>query len=236
MSSSFRFRTLVTNPQLHSRRPAALLDVKAVRPSGTADFFLCLNGIADPSNPSNTTYDRSSHLPNSATQRVGELLPTRTEYELNIGTSGPPTSGCGFNPLATQASFVITLTYGPSAPGSFSGGFAFRNQQLPVANPSVSQPGSGEPSTAVDRLHGNRVYISAPVGVPSALGCVFIKPGTECCNGINFWWSTNAGSTFKFCNASDPNGGGDSHVALDTTGSIYSADLAATNVDTQKLL
>jgi hypothetical protein len=211
-----------------------LFDVKAVRTSGSSDFFLCLNGIPDASNPSNTSYARSSHFPKSGTQRAGMLLPRYREYEVDIGASGAVVAGCGFNPLASPATFSITISYVKSSNGGFSHGFAFTNLQLPAANPSVSQPGSGEPSIAVDRLHGNRTYISGPVGVPSALGCAF-NGTTQGCNGVNFWWSTNAGSSFTFCNASDPNGGGDSHVAVDSTGSIYSADLAATDVDTQKL-
>lgn len=227
-----------------------VLDIRAAR-SGSSDFFLCLSGIPDTSDLSSTTYGRTSNAAGSKVQRTAIAEPGDPEYEVDeialapgVGTLASA-SGCGGSSIASSLlgapqAYSLTISYTTVAARAASHGFAFSTRHLPIANPSQSPPGSGEPTIVVDRLHGNRVYVSGPVGVPSGLGCalstlVEFQPESEGCNGVNFWFSTNGGSSFKFCNASLPNGGGDSHVAVDRTGSIYSADLAASNVDVQKL-
>lgn len=228
-----------------------VLDVRAST-TGGQDFVLCISGIADTSNLSATTYGRSSHAVGSTIQRVAFSSPGDPEYRIDEASLVPTASsalatfgpGCGIQALAsrlfgTPQAYTLTVSYLPSTPRAPSNGFAFLTTHLPKANPSPSTPGSGEPSIAVDRLHGDRVYVSGPVGVPSGAACALdisnpSVPPTGC-NGVNFWFSTDGGQSFRFCNASLPNGGGDSHVAVDTSGSIYSADLAASNVDVQKL-
>ena len=212
---------------------AGLLNITVTQTSGSAgDFFLCLRSIPDTKDLTATNYARTGHVGGATTQRVAVATPLAPEYEVKVkSTSSNTTSAIGCNganggpPLAfTMIASYINL---PAATTAFS------VQNLPSAKPSQSAPGSGEPSVVVDRLHGDRVYVSAPVGVPSGFGCA-VNGQTDGCNGINFWYSTDGGNTFTFCNASDPNGGGDSTIALDSTGSIYSADLAGSNVDTQK--
>lgn len=228
-----------------------VLDIRAST-AGGQDFVLCVSGIANTSNLVATTYGRTSHATGSTVQRVAFSSPGDPEYEVDEATLLPTASsflfaagpGCTLQSIPAQIlgspqSYTLTVSYTPSSPRSASNGFAFATTHLPRANPSPSTPGGGEPSIAVDRLHQDRVYVSTPVGVPAGAACALdisnptVPPSG--CNGVNFWFSTNGGQSFAFCNASRPNGGGDSHVAVDTTGSIYSADLAASNVDVQKL-
>jgi hypothetical protein len=218
----------------------AVLDVTASAPAGT-DLLLCVTGIPDPANPTTSTTGsgRSSHVAGSQSQRVAFSSPRYTEYAIalhSVGTGGVQ-EPCFASPGAS-APFTMTIRYYDSPPATAGNGFSFDTQHLPRSNPSLSDPGGGEPSIVVDRLHGDRVYISTPVGVlagPTCLEELNPDPNQHICNGTNFWFSLDRGKTFTFCNASTPNGGGDSALALDTTGSIYGADLAASNLQPQKL-
>jgi hypothetical protein len=169
-------------------------------------------------------YVRESALPKSHVQRVAVDSPPGAAL---------PQAIYRVRDLAPVA-HTTTVRFVDEPPTSIPGPFAFSNQHLPVANPSSSVPGSGEPSIAVDRLHGDLVYVSAPNAVPAGLGCI-LGSRVQGCGGVNFWFSGRGGTNFKYCNASAPNGGGDSALAVDTAGSIYSADLALSNLDTEKL-
>ena len=221
----------------------AVLDLTATRSdSSSTDFFLCLDGIPDTSDLGATRHVRTTHVTGSPKQRTAIATPlAQPEYRVrvrSVGTGSVSAFGCGGALFGPRMNFDLTISYHDSPAASAGNGFSFAVQNLPDPGQgnSQSRPGAGEPSIAVDRLHGDRVYVSAPVGVPSGAGCLLNQqvPIEGGCGGVNFWFSTDGGRTFTFCNASDPNGGGDSHVAVDTTGSIYSADLAASNLDTQK--
>ena len=216
-----------------------VLDAVATAPSGT-DLLLCVSGVPDAANPGTTTLSgRSSHISGSQSQRVAFSSPRYAEYAValhSVGTGGVQ-EPCFPSP-GSSATYSLTLRYDDSAPAAAGNGFSFTTMHLPRSTPSLSDPGGGEPSIAVDRLHGDRVYVSTPVGVlagPTCLEELNPDPNQHICNGTNFWFSLDGGRTFTFCNASTPNGGGDSALAVDTTGSIYGADLAATNLQPQKL-
>src|SRR5438309_832189 len=71
--------------------------------------------------------------------------------------------------LAGAQTYTLNVAYHTQAPTPFSNGFAFTSKHLPDANSASlgGTPGAGEPTIAVDALHGDRVYVSAPTGVPS---------------------------------------------------------------------
>ncbi|MEA2647197.1 MAG: hypothetical protein QOE92_2280 [Chloroflexota bacterium] len=199
------------------------------------DFLLCTAGIPDTSAEGTTTVGRSGHVTGSPVQRVGFHDLKYPEYKVQAFAAGPGTQvGCIAGPGGQGGAYSLTIRYFDAPETPAGNGFSFATKHLPQSNPSPSQPGGGEPSIAVDRLHGDRVYISTPVGVPSVANCLF-PPANTGCQGTNFWFSLDGGDTFTFCNASFQNGGGDSTLAVDTTGSVYMADLAASDVPTGKL-
>jgi hypothetical protein len=83
--------------------------------------------------------------------------------------------------------------------------------------------GDGEPSIAVDRAHGNAIYVSAPVGGPAVLG------GTP--GGVDFWRSFDGGATWSYSQpvfgGNSTTGGFDSHVLVADNGDVWLADLGA---------
>jgi hypothetical protein len=205
-----------------------VLEVQAATGGNGVDGWLCIDSIADPSAPTAVQRARRSHLPGSTSQRVAIGTPLRApQYLVRFAPGGTSCTS------TSTGQYQLLISYRDSPDLPASNGFSFSNQELPPALGSNAIPGGGEPSIVVDRLHGNRTYISAPGAVPSAAGC--IQRSGNICNGTLLWYSMNGGQTFTFCNPSLPNGGGDTHLAVDTSGSIYGADLGLTNVDTQKL-
>jgi hypothetical protein len=219
--------------------PDGTLDVTATSTDTTPhDFFMCVQGIPDVNTGAATGIGRSSHVTGNPVQRVAFDHLKYAAYLVQVQSSGAVIQqGClNLNQVGggSKGPFTMTLKYVSQPRLPAGNGFAFDTKHLPPSQPSPSTPGGGEPSIAVDRLHGDRVYISTPVGVPSGANCV-INLTLQGCQGTNFWFSLDAGKTFTFCNTSFRNGGGDSTLAVDTTGSIYTGDLAATDVPTGKL-
>jgi hypothetical protein len=90
----------------------------------------------------------------------------------------------------------------------------------PVIDLGVS---GGEPSIQDDGR--GDVYITSPNGIPS---------GANSTTGVEFWRSTNSGSSFSSPTAIGSSiGGGDSDVSADSAGSLYTADLEAAAADVQ---
>jgi hypothetical protein len=157
---------------------------------------------------------RRSASPNVAVQRVAIAQPQFRYYLLSVRRNAAAVSTAGPCPTIQSVPFRLTYKLFSSAPKAIG---AFTEQRMP-------QRGDGEPSVAVDRLHGDGVYISAPVGGPATLG------GNA--GGVDFWRSTNAGATFSWSQPLFGNGAGgfDSHVVVAKNGTVYLADLGATTV------
>ena len=167
---------------------------------------------SDPTHALNS-YVRRSAENEVAVQRIAIAQPQGKFYVAAVRRNAPGVATAG--PCATVQSipFTITVKLFASAPAS-TGAFGFAQQHLPSR-------GDGEPSIAVDRLHGDAIYVSAPVGIPAVLG------GQNA--GVDFWRSFDHGGSFAY---SQPNfgnfaGGGDSHVIVDRNGDVFLADLGA---------
>jgi hypothetical protein len=160
------------------------------------------------------SYIRRSASPNVAVQRVAIARPSERYYMLTVRRNAPGAATAG--PCATVQSIPFRLTYKLFASKPASTG-PFAQQRMP-------ERGDGEPSIAVDRLHGDTVYISAPVGGPAVLGG---NPG-----GVDLWRSLDAGSTFSWSQPQFGNAGGgfDSHVVVAKNGTVYLADLGVSSV------
>jgi hypothetical protein len=157
---------------------------------------------------------RRSAQPNVAVQRVAIAQPQFRHYLVSVRRNAAAVSTAGPCPTIASVPFRLTYKLFASAPKPTG---AFTEQRMP-------QRGDGEPSIAVDRLHGDAVYISAPVGGPATLGG---NPG-----GVDFWRSTGAGAAFGWSQPQFGNstGGFDSHVVVAKNGTVYLADLGATTV------
>lgn len=218
-----------------------VLDISATT-AGGGDFFLCLWGNQD-----TTKYSRSSHVTGSTVQRVALADPYWSKYQVELISLAPGANLQGLTgPCAVQSltsflgsaqAYTLNVSYSTQEAAAPSGGFSFSTRHLPDANTLSlgGTPGAGEPTIVVDATHGNRVYVSAPTGVPAGVNCAFPPNPSGPCMGDDFWYSTDGGNTFSECNAGGLTGGGDSHTAVDSSGSIYNVDLAATHVYTQKL-
>lgn len=91
----------------------------------------------------------------------------------------------------------------------------------------------GEPSLAIDPLHPNYVYVTAPQAIPSAANNALWATGlfsgpTPAPKGVGFWASRDGGRTFPIAqNVGSAAGGGDSDVEVGADGTVYIADLEA---------
>lgn len=157
---------------------------------------------------------RRSASPQVATQRVAIALPAERYYVVRVFRNAPgDVSSAG--PCATIASVTYTLKVKlfASSPAGTSN-FGFSQVRLPTS-------GDGEPSIAVDRSHGNAIYVSAPVGGPAVLG------GTP--GGVDFWRSFDGGATWSYSQpvfgGNSTTGGFDSHVLVADNGDVWLADL-----------
>jgi hypothetical protein len=157
---------------------------------------------------------RRSASPRVAVQRVAIAKPAVRYYVLRVFRNAPgDVSSSG--PCATIASVSYTLKVKlfASSP-SGTGNFNFTQVRLPTG-------GDGEPSIAVDRAHGDAMYVSAPVGGPAVLG------GTP--GGVDFWRSFDGGATWTYSQpvfgGNDTTGGFDSHVLVADNGDVWLADL-----------
>lgn len=177
--------------------------------------------LLDPLCPPNLTlrtaagdYVRRSAANNVGVQRVAVAQPQHRAYLLQIRRDGPGVATSGACVTAQSIPFTLTVKLFASKPQPV--GFGFSSVHLPTS-------GDGEPSIAVDRLHGDATYVSAPVGVPAILG------GNT--GGVDFWRSFDHAATWTYSQPFFRNstGGGDSHVVVDTAGDVFLADLAGTN-------
>ncbi|GAC1456704.1 MAG: hypothetical protein NVSMB8_03690 [Candidatus Limnocylindrales bacterium] len=162
---------------------------------------------------------RRSSEDNVAVQRVATAQPYDRYFKLQVrrDSTGIATSGPCVTLSNLAVPYTLRVTLYASNPAGTSN-YTFTQQRLPVK-------GDGEPSIAVDRLHGDITYISAPTGGPAALG------GNA--GGVDFWRSLDGGTTFSYSQPvfGNANGGFDSHVAVAANGDVYLADLAATAID-----
>lgn len=160
-------------------------------------------------------YVRRSAASSTAVQRVAIAKPQHPYYLLEVRRDGTGFSTSGACVTVQSIPFTLTVRLYASKPRRVGSGFT--SLHLPTS-------GDGEPSIAVDRLHGDATYVSAPVGVPAILG------GNA--GGVDFWRSFDHGGSWAYSQPffTNSTGGGDSHVAVDTAGDVFLADLAATNL------
>jgi len=91
----------------------------------------------------------------------------------------------------------------------------------------------GEPSLALDPVHPNDVYVTAPQAIPSVANNALWATGlfsgpTPAPKGVGFWASHDGGRTFPIAqNIGSAVGGGDSDVEVGSDGTVYVADLEA---------
>jgi hypothetical protein len=157
---------------------------------------------------------RRSASPRVGVQRVAIAQPRVRYYIVRVFRNAPgDVSSAG--PCATIASVAYTLKVKlfASSPSGTSN-FNFTQVRLPTG-------GDGEPSIAVDRAHGDAIYVSAPVGGPAVLG------GTP--GGVDFWRSFDGGATWSYSQptfgGNSTTGGFDSHVLVADNGDVWLADL-----------
>src|SRR5256714_6070361 len=155
---------------------------------------------------------RRSASPQVSVQRVAIARPALRYYVLRVFRNAPgDVSSSG--PCATVASVTYTLKVKLFAASS-SGAGSFTQVRLPTG-------GDGEPSIAVDRSHGDAIYVSAPVGGPAVLGG---PPG-----GHDFWRFLDGAATWSYSQpvfgGNDTTGGFDSHVLVADNGDVWLADL-----------
>lgn len=189
----------------------------------TYDLSLVLNPSCTPNLTLRTSdathaagdYVRRSAAGNTSVQRVAIAKPQHRYYLLQVRRDGTGFSTSGACVTVQSIPFTLTVRLYASKPQST--GFGFSSLHLPTS-------GDGEPSIAIDRLHGDATYVSAPVGVPAILG------GNE--GGVDFWRSYDHGASWTYSQPffTNATGGGDSHVVVDTAGDVFLADLAATNL------
>lgn len=186
--------------------------------------------IPDPSCPPNLALYRSdattvlgdrirrSSAPKVAIQRAAIGQPAERYYKLRVrrATLGDVATA---GPCVTTKTVTYTLHVRLYASAPVATGLGFAPTHLPTR-------GDGEPSIAVDRVNGDQVYISAPVGIPAAAG------GNT--GGVDFWRSLDAGATFAYQQTGNPAGGGDSHVAVSRNGAVFLADLGGAAIYTSK--
>ena len=193
-------------------RADPLLDVRATPAAPTDSVQLELD-------KTDGTYLRSSRAGEAgAKQRVG--LASLQEKAYSVDVTSPIVGALGVS-VDAGVPYVGTISIGP-APTTNVKQFA-----APALLPSS---GDGEPSIAVDRNHGDTEFVTAPVGVPSAVNPIATGNGT---GGVDYWRSNGNGG-FDYQNISLGNGGGDSHVAVDSAGYVYIADLALSNINLLK--
>lgn len=186
--------------------------------------------VLNPSCPPNLTLYRStatkavgdrirrSAAPKVAIQRTAIGQPAERYYLLRVrraSTGDVATAG----PCVSVQTVTYTLRVRLYASAPVATGLGFAPVHLPTR-------GDGEPSIAVDRLNGDQVYISAPVGIPAAAG------GNS--GGVDFWRSSDAGATFTYQQSGNPLGGGDSHVAVTRNGDVFLADLGGAAIYVSK--
>jgi hypothetical protein len=166
----------------------------------------------DPGDGNGPRRIRRSASPQVGVQRVAIAQPALRSYVLRVFRNAPGDASSA-GPCATIASATYTLKVKLFA-SSPSGGGNFTQVRLPTG-------GDGEPSIAVDRAHGNAMYVSAPVGGPAVLG------GTP--GGVDFWRSLDGGATWSYSQpvfgGNSTTGGFDSHVLVADNGDVWLADL-----------
>ena len=155
---------------------------------------------------------RRSAVGKVAVQRVAIGRPAERYYLAQIRRNASGVSTAGPCVITASVPFTLKVKLSQSAPAAT--GFGFTTQLLPVR-------GDGEPSVAVDRLHGDIVYVSAPTAGPALLG------GQDA--GVDLWRSFDGGRTFTYSQPQFGNsaGGFDSHVVVADNGDVYLADLGA---------
>lgn len=157
-------------------------------------------------------YIRRSAAPSVGVQRVAVGQPQERYYLLQVRRDGTGVSTSG--PCVTLANLSVPYTLHVKLAQSNPAATGFGATQL-----HMPSRGDGEPTIAVDRLHGNTMYVSAPVGIPAVLG------GQS--SGVDLWRSLDGGSSWSWSQPAflDQAGGGDSDVIVAGDGSVFLADL-----------
>ncbi|HEY6959203.1 MAG TPA: hypothetical protein VI814_10290, partial [Candidatus Limnocylindria bacterium] len=178
-----------------------------------------INAVINPQCPPNITlrthdaaqsYIRRSAAPSVGVQRVAIAQPQERSYLVQVRRDGTGVSTAG--PCATLSNLSVpyTLNVKLFQSNAASTGFGATQVHMPSR-------GDGEPTIAVDRTHGNAVYVSAPVGIPAVLG------GQN--SGVDFWRSLDGGASWSWSQPAflDQAGGGDSDVVVGSDGSVWLA-------------
>jgi hypothetical protein len=119
--------------------------------------------------------------------------------------------------LAAPATASAALSFGPA-------------QQLPHGDPNAHPYYSGgEPSLTYDPTGNGHAYVTAPQGIPSALGGAV---GADANQGVSEWASSDGGQSFPVNVLTGAgNGGGDSDVEVLPDHTVLVADLEAVATD-----
>ena len=162
-------------------------------------------------------YIRRSAAPSVGIQRVAIGQPQERSYLLQVRRDGTGVSTSGPCVTLSNLSVPYTLHVKLFQSNPASTGFDATQVHMPSR-------GDGEPTIAVDRTHGDLVYVSAPVGIPAVLG------GQNA--GVDFWRSLDGGASWSWSQPAflDQAGGGDSDVVVGSDGSVWLADLGLVDV------
>ena len=157
-------------------------------------------------------YIRRSAAPSVGVQRVAIGQPRERAYLLQVRRDGTGVSTSGPCVTLSNLSIPYTLRVKLFQSNPAATGFGATQVHLPTR-------GDGEPTIAVDRTHGDAMYVSAPVGIPAVLG------GQNA--GVDLWRSLDAGASWSWSQPAFLNqaGGGDSDVVVGSDGSVWLADL-----------
>src|SRR4051794_36454772 len=134
--------------------------------------------------------------------------------------------------MLRRSSFLTVLLLACLAPAAHAGSLAFGPlNQLPNGDPAKHPYWSGaEPSIAFDPSGDGHVYVTAPQGIPTALGLV--AGVSDSAQGVVFWASPDHGQTWPTNLITGAgNGGGDSDVEVLQDHTVLVADLEAIAAD-----
>lgn len=171
----------------------------------------CPPNITLRTNDAAQSYIRRSAAPSVGVQRVAIAQPQERSYLLQVRRDGTGVSTSG--PCATLSNLSVPYTLHVKLFQSNAGPTGFGATQV-----HMPSRGDGEPTIAVDRSR-DAIYVSAPVGIPAALG------GQNA--GVDLWRSLDGGASWSWSQPAflDQAGGGDSDVVVGADGSVWLADL-----------
>jgi hypothetical protein len=193
-----------------------------------------LSAVRNPQCPPNITlrrsdaqktsgdYVRRSAAANVGVQRVAIAKPNERYYLLQVRRDGTGVATSGACVTLANLAVPYTLRIQLYASAAKSTGLGFSSAHLPTS-------GDGEPTLAIDRAHGDAMYVVAPVGGPAVLG------GMP--SGTDMWRSFDHGASWTYSQpvfGLNSTAGFDNHVVVDGSGAVLIADLAATTITVGK--